>query len=110
MWRRISIVIGSLVICFLHLGRLQDSGYLFFLIPFVFLLLFYFLVIEDRFSTAALAVISLFLIASYVSQAPSLLYLWLLLILAAAVLCTFLYQKSWAYKIAEAEVSRRETE
>ncbi|MBI4368466.1 MAG: GGDEF domain-containing protein [Candidatus Omnitrophica bacterium] len=110
MWRRISIVIGSLIISFLHLGRLQDSGYLFFLIPFIFLLLFYFLVIEDRFSTAALAVISLFLIASSAYQAPSLLYLCLLLILAATVLCTFLYQKSWAYKIAEAEMRRRETE
>jgi len=92
---------------FLHVSRNVEPSYLFFLIPFVFLFVFYFLIIQDFPSIVAAFGLSIFSIVYAIGQTQNPVYLLLLLILILVFGGALLYLKNWNRKVDEAEQKKQ---
>ncbi len=107
MWRRVTVISGVLLLAFFYVNRSADPSYLFLSAPFVFLLIFYFLIVQDHFSAAAVIVCPVFFIVQAILQTHNSAFLLLLAVLALALYGVFLYQRNWSRSVREVEQKKQ---
>jgi len=107
MWRRIGLSLGVLGLVVLHLsGRILPSSFWFWS-PFLFLAIFYFSILEDRFSFFLTFAYFIFFVLAASVQTANLIFLPAVLVLLVAIGISSLYQRNWQHLIAEAEEKRK---
>ncbi len=79
MWQRIASLLGIGLLTLIHVTNNADPWYLFFVYPFVLLLIFYLYLKGDKIFTALTAVFTLFLAIYAIEQTRSLEHLFLVL-------------------------------
>ena len=99
MWYRLVSLFGIVLLTSIHVTSNADPSYLFYVFPFILLLVFYLYLSDDRISTVVMALFSLFLIIYAVEQTKNLIYLTLVAISGFAFLSLSLYQKYWNRQI-----------
>ena len=103
MRRRIVVLLSALSISLFHVIQDMDPFYLFFFIPFAFLLAFYFFILEDRFCAVTVLCGSGFLIVFGVQQTHNLAYFLLVFISALVSGAIFLNRFGWDREIQAVE-------
>ncbi len=103
MWQRIIFFLSIVLLLSIHMTSHADPTYLFYVFPFILLLVFYLHVSGNRISTALVILFSLFLIIFAVEQTKDPTYLILIVISAAAYWMLVLYQTYWSKQIQEIE-------
>lgn len=103
MWHRLVSLLGIILLTSIHVTNNSDPSYLFYVFPFILLLIFYLSLSEDRISTIVMILFSLFLIIYAVEQTKNLIYLTLIAISGLAFFSLSLYQKYWDRQIKGVE-------
>ena len=101
MLRRLSLILFFLLLLLIQLNKNIDQIYLFFAVPFFFLAVFYFIVIEDRLTTQLTIGFCLFLIALAWARTQNSFYPVLALVLIASVAGVKLDARIWDQKLEE---------
>ncbi len=104
MWQRIISLIGIILLAIIHVTSNANPAYLYYVTPFILLLVFYLYLSGERISGLILVLLMVFLIVYGVEQTKNSAYLILIFISGLCSWVLFFYQKYWNRQIQDIEL------